>query len=388
MSSTSTTSTTISAGTTSSASTTSEGRAGLSPAAVAKALCRLEGCEVELLSMASIAEDRADSELKHIGYGEPALLRYRARGSERRAVLHTMAPNWFDHDRRADRAALVLLAADTFDRVPRHTRVLDVGAVGARGELVSLAGTGEFYLLTSYAEGKLYAQDLRRIEQEARATPLDVERASALASCLVDLHRAPLSGPPERYTRAIRDLVGSGEGIFGIADSYPAGGPVSASRLAALEQRCVAWRWKLRGREKRLRATHGDFHPYNILFREGCDFTLLDASRGGVGDPADDVAALTINFVFGAVLYPAAWSEGLRPLWEAFWSTYLTGSGDTELGEVIAPFFAWRTLVVASPVWYPSLTPEQRDRLLGFAEGLLDAERFDPGDTARFTSPR
>ncbi len=364
-----------------------EQRAGLSPAAVARALSRLEGCEVELQSMASIAEDRAATELKHIGYGEPALLRYRVRGEERRAVLHTMAPNWFDHDRRADRAALVLLAADTFDRVPHHSRVLDVGAVGARGELISLAGTGELYLLTTYAEGKLYAQDLRRIEQDARATALDVERATALAACLVDLHRPPIDFAPERYTRAIRDLLGSGEGIFGIADSYPAGGPVPFARLEAIEQRCLAWRWKLRGREARLRETHGDFHPYNILFRDGCDFTLLDASRGGVGDPADDLAALAINYVFGAVLYPAAWNEGLRPLWEAFWSTYLDGSGDGDVCAVIAPFFAWRALVVASPVWYPSLTTAQRDRLLGFAEGLLDQGRFDPGETSGFVSP-
>jgi hypothetical protein len=357
------------------------------PDAVAAALHRVEGGPVELLQIGSIAEDRAATELKHIGYGEPALVRYRAAGREKRAVLHTMAPNWFGHDRRSDRAALVLLAADTYGDLPRHTRVLDVGAVDARGELVSLAGDGEFWVLTEYVEGSLYARDLRALETAGRASPRDVDRARALADYLVALHRAPFSGPAQLYHRAVRDLVGSGEGIFGIADSYPADGPIPFDRLAALERRCVDYRWRLRGREARLRRTHGDFHPYNILFREGADFTLLDASRGGVGEPADDVAALTINYVFGAVVYPGSWAEGLAPVWDAFWSTYLGGLDDRAVLEVIPPFFAWRALVVASPVWYPSLTPACRDALLSFAEETLDAGGFDPFAPARWRSP-
>ncbi len=346
--------------------------APIRPAAVEAALRRIEGVPVELVHLGSIADDRGATELKHVGYGEPALLCYRAGGREKRCVLHTMAPNSFGHDRRADRAALVLLAADTYGEVPRHTRVLDVGAFDAEGSLVSLAGDGEFYLLTEYAEGTLYARDLRALEQRGEATPRDVARAQALASYLADLHRAPAEpGPPEVYQRAVRNLVGSGEGVFGIADSYPEGGPVPFERLAALERACVDFRWKIRGRAHRLRRTHGDFHPYNILFREDADFTLLDASRGGRGDPADDLAALTINYVFGAVVSPRAWRRGIEPVWGAFWSTYLDRSGDREVLEVIPPFFAWRALVVASPVWYPSLTPAMRDALLAFAEGAL-----------------
>ena len=281
------------------------------------ALRRIEGGPVELVHIGSIADDRAATELKHIGYGEPALVRYRAGGREKRCVLHTMAPNWFGHDRRADRAALVLLAADTYGDLPRHTRVLDVGAFDAEGSLVSLAGEGELYLLTEYAEGTLYARDLRALELRGEATPRDLARARALAAYLADLHRAPEKpGAPEIYQRALRDLVGSGEGVFGIADSYPEGGPVPFERLAALERACVDFRWKIRGRTHRLRHTHGDFHPYNILFREDVDFTLLDASRGGWGDPADDLAALTINYVLGAVVYPHAWRRGLEPYGE------------------------------------------------------------------------
>ena len=349
------------------------------PEAVLRALRRIEGegRDVTLLHIGSIADDRAATELKHIGYGEPARVRYRAGDRDKQVVLHTMSPNWFGHDRRSDRAALVLLAADTYGEIPRHTRVIDVGAIDAGGELVSLAGDGEFWLLTDYAEGTLYARDLRALEERGHAIPRDIDRARALARYLVELHREPLNAPPERYHRAVRDLLGSGEGLFGIADSYPSEGPVPFARLAEIERRAVTWRWRLRGREARLRRTHGDFHPYNILFREGDDFTALDASRGGAGDPADDLAALAINYLFGAVVYPSSWQEGLAPVWDAFWSTYLDGSGDHEVLGVIPPFFAWRALVVASPVWYPGLTFEARDALLAFAERLLDEGSLD-----------
>jgi hypothetical protein len=362
------------------------GSPGFTIAGIAAGLARVEGLPVEIVQVASMARASAATELKHMGYGDPLLVRYRLAGAveERRAVLHTMAPNWFGHDRRADRAGLVLLAADTYPTVLRHSRVLDVGAVDARGELLSLAGAGELYLLTTYVEGTLYAHDLRRIEADRRSTPADVDRARALASYLVDLHRTRIPGPKELYHRAVRDLVGSGEGLFGIADSYPDEGSIPRARLTAIEHRAVEWRARLRARAHRLARTHGDFHPYNLLFREGVDFTVLDASRGALGDPADDLAALTINYVFGAVISPGAWAGGIAPLWRAFWADYLAGSGDVEALEIIAPFFAWRALVVASPVWYPALSDEQRSALLLFAERVLDARAFDPRDTSAF----
>ena len=329
--------------------------------AIQTALDRLEGRPVELSSLVPVAEDRGTAQGKHIGYGEPLLVRYRVGGKDRAVVFRTMLPNWFGHERRADRAALALLAHDTYGDIPLHVPAVDVGAVRDDGSLLSLGNTGEFYLITRYAGGELYARDLERIGREGRSTELDVSRASALAGYLVELHAAPFPRPHQVYVRAVRDLVGSGEGIFGIADSYPPDGPIPLSRLAAIEHRCIDWRWKLRRRARRVRRTHGDFHPYNVLFRSGIDLTLLDASRGCVGEPADDVAAMTINYLFGGVTHPGAWRSGFLPLWDTFWHHYLHATGDWELLEVIAPFFAWRALVVASPVWYPDVAPAARD---------------------------
>ena len=45
---------------------------------------------------------------------------------------------------------------------------------------------------------------------------------------------------------------------------------------------------------------------------------------------------------------------------------------------MVASFFAWRGLVVASPAWYPNVSDTVRERLLCFIERLLAGEAFDP----------
>jgi hypothetical protein len=322
---------------------------------------------------------------KAAGYGRPVKVLARdAHGAERTLVFRTMQANEFGHERRADRMAGMLLAYDDFGAVPDHVAALDVGALLPDGRLASLRGAGEPYLVTGWAEGRLYAEDLRRVVGAGEASPRDLRRCEALARWLAALHAgAPAAGdgPPAdvRWRRALRDLVGSGEGIFGIVDGYPdgvAGAP--RARLEAIERRCLAWRWRLRDRHRRLARTHGDFHPFNVVFGEDDRLALLDASRGCQGDPADDVTALSVNYVFFALDRPAAWARGLGPLWRRFWAAYLEASGDRGLLEVAAPFLAWRALVVCCPRFYPRLSPAARDALLGLAERALDAPAFEP----------
>lgn len=328
---------------------------------------------------------------KASGYGEPLLLRLRQGDREQRLVFHTATPNEFGHDRRSDRAQATLLSYDTFSRIPQHVRALDVGAMGHAGQggqnqgqnqenpgdLISLRDAGEFYLLTTYAEGTVYAEDLRRVARSGSASRLDLARAEALARYLVELHRERIP-EPLRYRRAVRDLVGHGEGIFGVIDGYPEHTPgAPAERLKAIERLALEWRWRLRGRAGRLARTHGDFHPFNIVFDHDLEFTLLDASRGCVGDPADDVTCLALNYPFFALEHPGSWKQGLGLLWRKFWNTYLTGTHDNALLEVAPPFWAWRALVVANPRFYPGLPAEARDRLLSLVERMLAAPRLE-----------
>jgi hypothetical protein len=317
-------------------------------------------------------DETAGDALKATGYGRPLRVEL---ASGKRLVFHLLRADDFGHDRRADRLDNLVLAYDTFGKLPHHVAALDVGVIGDDGALVSLAATGEPYLITSWAEGELYADALRRIGAAGVATEHDLEVAGQLAALLLEIHAAPGSHAGA-YTRAIRDLLGHGEGIFGLIDSYAPDTPgAPPARLRALEESCLAWRWRLRHRTERLRRTHGDFHPFNLVIGDA-GITLLDASRGSEGDPADDVACLAINYLFFGAGH-AGWASGLGRLWERFWATYLAGDRADVLAAA-APFFAWRALVLASPRWYPQLGEADRDRILAFAERALAAERFDP----------
>jgi hypothetical protein len=105
---------------------------------------------------------------------------------------------------------------------------------------------------------------------------------------------------------------------------------------------------------------------------------LLDTSRGSMGDPADDVTCMALNFPFFALERPDTWKEAFSVLWGRFWERYRGLSGDTGLLDVAPPFLAWRGLVLASPLWYPELSDEARGRLLTFVETVLATERFSP----------
>ncbi|HEU4729769.1 MAG TPA: aminoglycoside phosphotransferase family protein, partial [Kofleriaceae bacterium] len=251
---------------------------------------------------------------KAAGYGMPVRVVIAEDGVQRELVWRVASANEFGHDRRADRAAAMVQAFDDFARIPQHVRAVDLGVIRGSGELLSTRDATEHYLITTYAPGTIYAHDLRRIAAERIVRTHDVDRVNTLARYLAALH-TPIPHPGARYRRAIRDLVGSGEGIFGIIDGYPPDVPgAPPERLQAIEARCAEWRWRLRGRDARLCRTHGDFHPFNIVF-DGDTPTLLDASRGGCGDPADDVTALAINFVLFALDAPASWRHGLGVLW-------------------------------------------------------------------------
>jgi len=330
---------------------------------------------VAISELAPDAGATKDATAKAAGYGRPVeIVLEDASGNTVELVWRVASANEFGHDRRADRAEGALLAYDDFAAIPQHVRAVDVGAIRTTGELVSLRDWDELYLVTEYARGTIYAEDLRRIARDG-AGDRDLARVDVLAGYLAELHTR--IDAPVRYRRAIRDLVGHGEGIFGIVDGYPLDvDGARPERLHAIERRCVEWRWRLREHESRLARTHGDFHPFNVLF-DGDRLAVLDASRGTCGDPADDITAMAVNYVLFALGTRGAWAH-LGPLWQRFWSAYEQARPDPSLRAVAPPFFAWRALVVCNPRFYPKLDEHGRDALLRLAERALDTGHLEP----------
>ncbi len=325
-----------------------------------------------------------DHEIKGYGYGTPVQIDYESGGRRFRAVLHTISPGPFGHEHMADRAGMLLWDHSAFNRLPRHVRSIDAGAFRQDGSAISLGGAEEFFVLTEYAEGRGYNDDVVRMRDHPERTDLDVSRADALCDYLVEIHRVR-EDQPDLYVRRIRELIGHSECIMGLIDSYPAGREMAdRPQLKDIELKCVEWRWRLKDRAHRLRQVHGDFHPWNILFREGADFVLLDRSRGEWGDPADDVTCLTMNYLFFSLQRSGRLDGNFASLFRRFWDRYLTKSGDVEMLQVAAPFFAFRGLVMAHPVWYPNLAKDVRQKLFNFMKAALDLDVFDPDEVNHY----
>src|SRR4051794_692172 len=159
---------------------------------------------------------------KGYGYGIPLRVDYETGGVPGRAVIESVRPGPFGHEHMADRAHSLLWAHDAFGSLPRHVRSLDVGAVRADGELVLLGNAEELFQLAEFVEGHEYADDLIALRSGATLAALDRARSDALCDYLADVH-AVKRAEPGLYLRRVRELIGHGECIFGVADSYPAG---------------------------------------------------------------------------------------------------------------------------------------------------------------------
>jgi hypothetical protein len=363
---------------------------------------RRHGRPVALVAVRELGGEASGEEaLKRFGYGQPLRVTYRLDGEEVAEVFHTIRRTAFGRERNDDRVAAVWLDYQTFNALPRHVAAVDMIGRAAAGDLRSLGDLQELLLVTAFRPGYLYATDLARIRDEGKATAQDVARVEVLAGYLAAVHEVGYDAVPHPedeapafdgraalWRRRLRDLVGHGEGIMGLTDSYPLPLPyVTAEELRALEEGANRWRWRLKAQERRLCQVHGDFHPFNILFAGPTELYVLDRSRGPWGEAADDVSCLTINYLFFSLQRAGGLVDPFATLHRRFWAFYLAQRPDETMLAVIQPWFAWRALVLASPIWYPDLTPETRRRLLTFARRVLAAERYAWEDVNRYLEP-
>lgn len=318
-------------------------------------------------------------ELKGFGYGKPLEIEIKVNEDKHSLVLSSMrVQKGFGHDHFSDRAQILLWQFSVFNKLPRHVKALDVGYFTREGELFSVAKAEEFFLLMEKVLGREYHFDLDRLRDGGELRELDIARASALSNYLVEIH-SQKQWDEELYKRRIRELVGHGECIMGLIDSYPREFEFASPRdFCKIEQKCIEWRFKLRDHAERLSVVHGDFHPWNVIFREGVDFTVLDRSRGEYGEPADDVATMSMNYLFYSLQKYGRLEGEFKLLFDVFIDNYLEKTGDSEILKFMPPFYVFRALVIASPIWYPTLPREVRMKLFSFIRNILEVEEFEP----------
>jgi aminoglycoside phosphotransferase (APT) family kinase protein len=307
--------------------------------------------------------------------GSGFLVEMKTRDGIKDYVVKALLPEHFGHDYPSDRASVFLLDLDEYKTLPQHVKAVDVLSEMEDGSIKSIGGGKEYYLIMERVEGKHYFHDLSALSQKSVLEISDIEKIKAMTSYLAEIHSVKKDSKT-LYWRKLRDTVGHGECLMGIFDTYP-DGTLSYDETTAIIKKSVDWIYKLKPNFNRLSQIHGDFHPGNIWFKYDSDFILLDRSRGPWGEPADDITALTINYIFFSVKkyedIRDPYLEGLR----LFFEEYIKLTGDTQLYEVVAPFFAFRGVVVANPVFYPELTSKQRRLLFNFVNNVLVADRFE-----------
>jgi len=317
-------------------------------------------------------------------HGSAYLLRFGTPTGEKHLIMKTLFPSRFGHDHYSDRAQVLLLAQANYNEMPKHIKALDV--VGETPDrLISVKDAREFYILMEEAGGEPYFKDLEAILQRGSINEKDIQRAEMLARFLADIHALKYSGEDARilYKRRIRDLVGHGECIMGIIDTYENVGFVTDEELVDYAGKCMPWWGKIKHKSERLCNVHGDYHPGNIRL-QGDDFVLLDRSRGSWGDPADDVSCLSINYIHYAVRDCGTFDGPFAELFHVFLNSYMEKARDSVLFNVVQPFYAFRVLVVANPRFYPEDPDPVRKKLLNLGRSVLEEDRFEVDNIPKY----
>jgi len=346
-------------------------------------LQRAFGSDARLLKVGDIG-NLDEQGMKGFGYGKPLLIQFEVGDEIKEAVLSLMKGDKYGHQFYWDRAAILMFQYETSARMERHVHPVGLGYVDGKDDLIPVSAPKEFFILNEKLEGYDYFLDLERIKNgDFRES--DVEMSREFARWLARIHSNKLEDK-HLYYRRIRNLIGSSECILGLVDeAYPH--PYSAfedRRFMDLEKRLIDWRWKLKGYAHRLSAVHGDFHPWNVLVTENGDFSVLDRSRGEWGEPGGDLATMAVNYLLWSLYEHDRLNGPFEAMYRAYFEEYIAQTGDTEVFEVMAPFFVFRGLVIASPEWYPDHPALVRKRLFNFVVNVLEDDIFDWQDINKY----
>lgn len=342
---------------------------------IQKFLFKVHNKKVKILSLEGI--ELKGKSIKGYGYGIPLIIKYEVDGEIKKAVLETMKSDRFGHEYKADRFHNMILAFESYNKLPKHVKAIALGYFDKKGNLNLIKDFEEPFILVDFVEGSLYYLDLERMMNTEFATELDLKRCEALARYLADIHSSKAQDKMI-YVRRIRELIGHGECAMGLIDNYPEDSVfLRKNELKEIEKKLIDWRWKIKNKIHRASVIHGDFHPWNIFFIKDTDFILNDRSRGEYGEPADDITALTINYIFFSIRKYGYLKGVFENLFLRFFETYLNETNDVEILSVLQPFYAWRALVIANPIWYPDLSIDTRRKIFNFIHNILETDEFN-----------
>ena len=286
----------------------------------------------------------AAKDVKGFGYGVPVRVDYQAAGGERRsAVLHTMSPGPFGHEHMAGPRPDSAVVASGVQPASAARAVAGCGRVRTgRTALISLGRVEEFCLLTEYAAGARLRSGPGAAAQLRRCDGVWISTAPMRFATTWSVYTPCPAAIRICMSAATVSWSATASASWGLADSYPPHPLFTPAVLESIEHRAVRWRWRLKGRTHRLRQVHGDFHPWNILFRRRHGFPAAGsiARRVWRSGRRCHLPHVELRFLLAAA-QPAVGGRLSRSCSNGSGSDIWTRPVIGEILEVAAPFFAF-----------------------------------------------
>jgi hypothetical protein len=314
------------------------------------------------------------------------LIRFSISNQIKRIVMRVVRGDiGWGHDYLSDHSSVLLLQHNLMKSAPAGTcsESFDVAALTSDGTIKSIGESIEFLHFVDEipeSESSPYSKDLFKIAEKQRLSDNDILRAKIIAEYLAKLH-SQKNQNPKLYTRHIRDLIGHGEMLMGVIDTYPPAINLdftSIEELEKIEVETVRWRNRIKHSSERCSRIHGDVHPFgNLRFKNDNSILALDMSREKFGEPADDVAGMSINYLFFSIWKHGKLTPHFEKLFRIFLDEYINKTKDEDILHYMPPFYAFRGTVIAHPLYYPDLEAFKRRKIFNFILNVINDQKFN-----------